>query len=128
MSPDSVLAIERPAPPAVIGSDLMLARAAVTALHDELQAYPKPGLVSPIDSGAHADMDFALMGRSADSLLKPFASLAAAGREGRAFEHKSVAQRAPVIGMQVLQSIAQRVLVLAIPLCAVSQQRFSLPS
>jgi triphosphoribosyl-dephospho-CoA synthase len=86
MSPDSVLAIERPAPPAVIGSDLMLARAAVTALHDELQAYPKPGLVSPIDSGAHADMDFALMGRSADSLLKPFASLAAAGREGRAFE------------------------------------------
>jgi triphosphoribosyl-dephospho-CoA synthase len=86
MSPDSLLTVERPAPHAVVASDLALARAAVTALYDELKAYPKPGLVSPIDSGAHADMDFALMCRSADSLLKPFASLAAAGREGRSFE------------------------------------------
>jgi triphosphoribosyl-dephospho-CoA synthase len=85
MSPDSILAVERPTH-AAMASDLALARAAVMALHDELKAYPKPGLVSPIDSGAHADMDFALMRRSADSLLKPFASLAAAGREGRAFE------------------------------------------
>lgn len=66
--------------------DLALARAAVTALHDELRAYPKPGLVSPVDSGAHADMDFALMCRSAESLLQPFASLAAAGRGGASFE------------------------------------------
>jgi triphosphoribosyl-dephospho-CoA synthase len=60
--------------------------AAVAALHDELKAYPKPGLVSPVDSGAHADMDFALMCRSADALLQPLASLAAAGREGRSFQ------------------------------------------
>ena len=66
--------------------DTALAMAAVTALHDELKAYPKPGLVSPVDSGAHADMDFALMCRSADALLQPFASLAAAGREGRSFQ------------------------------------------
>ena len=66
--------------------DQALARAAVTAMRDELQAYPKPGLVSPVDSGAHADMDFEVMCRSADSLLLPFAALAAAGRAGRSFE------------------------------------------
>jgi triphosphoribosyl-dephospho-CoA synthase len=86
MSPDSVLTIDRQAPHTVVASDLALTQAAVTALYDELKAYPKPGLVSPIDSGAHPDMDFALMCRSADSLLKPFADLAAAGREGRSFE------------------------------------------
>ncbi len=66
--------------------DQALARAAVTALRDELRAYPKPGLVSPVDSGAHADMDFELMCRSADSLLQPFTSLAAAGRAAASFE------------------------------------------
>ena len=66
--------------------DQALARAAVTAMRNELQAYPKPGLVSPVDSGAHADMDFEVMCRSADSLLLPFAALAAAGRAGRSFE------------------------------------------
>ena len=66
--------------------DRRLADLAVAALHDELKAYPKPGLVSPIDSGAHADMDFALMTRSADALLPAFARLAAAGRERRTFE------------------------------------------
>ena len=68
------------------GEDWRLARTAVAALHDELKAYPKPGLVSPRDSGAHADMDFALMCRSADALLQPFAALAEAGRRGRPFE------------------------------------------
>ena len=52
------------------------------ALLLELEAYPKPGLVSPRDSGAHADMDYALMCRSANALLGPFASIAATGREG----------------------------------------------
>ncbi|WP_421995445.1 triphosphoribosyl-dephospho-CoA synthase MdcB [Reyranella sp.] len=69
-----------------VGSDDALAQAAVAALHDELAAYPKPGLVSPVDSGAHADMDFALMGRSANSLREPFTRLAAAGRTGASFE------------------------------------------
>ena len=52
----------------------------------ELEAYPKPGLVSPRDSGAHADMDYDLMYRSANALLLPFADIAAAGREGLPFE------------------------------------------
>ena len=52
----------------------------------ELEAYPKPGLVSPRDSGAHVDMDFDLMCRSADALLRPFACIAAAGRDACPFE------------------------------------------
>lgn len=52
----------------------------------ELEAYPKPGLVSPRDSGSHSDMDFELMRRSAQALLRPFATIAAAGREARPFE------------------------------------------
>lgn len=67
-------------------ADQALARAAVTAMRDELQAYPKPGLVSPVDSGAHADMDFDLMCRSAESLLSHFGALAAAGRAAASFE------------------------------------------
>ena len=71
---------------AASAEDDRLAALAVEALHDELRAYPKPGLVSPVDSGAHADMDFALMRRSADALLPSFALLAAAGRAGGRFE------------------------------------------
>jgi triphosphoribosyl-dephospho-CoA synthase len=67
-------------------ADLCLAESAVSALMLELGAYPKPGLVSPKDSGAHTDMDFKLMGRSANALLIPFAGIAAAGREARPFE------------------------------------------
>ena len=71
---------------AVSADDLALAEAAVASMHDELKVYPKPGLVSPVDSGAHADMDFDLMCRSADSLLQPFAALAAAGRQALSFD------------------------------------------
>lgn len=71
---------------AVLPDDLALAGAAVAALRDELELYPKPGLVSPVDSGAHDDMDFDLMCRSAEALRQPFACLAAAGRQGCSFE------------------------------------------
>lgn len=86
MSSGAILTVEGPAARCIVPSDRALAQAAVAALHDELDAYPKPGLVSPVDSGAHTDMDFALMQWSANSLLEPFTSLAAAGREGRSFE------------------------------------------
>lgn len=71
---------------AVSADDQALAGMAVAALRDELELYPKPGLVSPVDSGAHRDMDFDLMCRSAASLRAPFALLAAAGRQGRSFD------------------------------------------
>lgn len=34
-----------------------IAQAAHRALIDELETYPKPGLVSPVDAGSHRDMD-----------------------------------------------------------------------
>ncbi len=52
------------------------------ALIDELEAYPKPGLVSPIDSGSHRDMDALLLRRSAGAIAPFFADLVVAGAEG----------------------------------------------
>jgi len=56
-----------------------IAGLAVAALHLEVNTYPKPGLVSQIDNGAHHDMDAALLCRSAVTLGPYFARLAAAG-------------------------------------------------
>lgn len=59
-----------------------LGRLASTCLHLELDTYPKPGLVSPVDSGSHRDMNIGLMRASADALQPYFADLAAAGAAG----------------------------------------------
>ena len=59
-----------------------LGRLATECLHLELETYPTPGLVSPVDSGAHMDMNVALMRRSADALEPYFVELAAAGAAG----------------------------------------------
>ncbi len=56
-----------------------IALLAVRSLHRELALYPKPGLVSLIDNGAHRDMDAATFVRSLFSLRGYFAAIAAAG-------------------------------------------------
>jgi triphosphoribosyl-dephospho-CoA synthase len=48
------------------------ARIAVQSLYDELALFPKPGLVSFVDSGAHEDMDGTLFYRSLFSLRHYF--------------------------------------------------------
>ncbi|OAF07261.1 triphosphoribosyl-dephospho-CoA synthase MdcB [Bradyrhizobium neotropicale] len=48
----------------------------------EVKTYPKPGLVSHVDNGAHRDMDAELLCRSADTLAPFFCDLAAAGAGG----------------------------------------------
>ncbi|RQS67318.1 triphosphoribosyl-dephospho-CoA synthase MdcB [Burkholderia sp. Bp8963] len=45
----------------------------------EIDTYPKPGLVSHVDAGSHADMDASTFARSAAVLRPYFAELAAAG-------------------------------------------------
>ena len=35
-----------------------LSKSAVLSLYKEVSLYPKPGLVSPIDSGSHNDMNY----------------------------------------------------------------------
>jgi triphosphoribosyl-dephospho-CoA synthase len=59
--------------PAAIG------RAATLALHDELALAPKPGLVSFIDNGSHADMDAHTFMRSLFALRRSFVQMAELG-------------------------------------------------
>lgn len=59
---------------------------ALRALWQELLTYPKPGLVSPVDSGSHLDMDATTFARSAFSLRGYFRDMAAAGASGAPFE------------------------------------------
>lgn len=59
-----------------------IGRCATACLKREVALYPKPGLVSPVDNGAHDDMDAAMMARSADALEPFFVRLAEAGASG----------------------------------------------
>jgi triphosphoribosyl-dephospho-CoA synthase len=59
---------------------------AVQSLHQELAVYPKPGLVSPMDSGSHQDMDASLFFRSLFSLRKYYRDIALAGMHRASFE------------------------------------------
>ncbi len=61
-------------------SDAQLARYAVTALIEEAQLTPKPALVDRRGSGAHRDLDLAIMLRSAHALEPTFAALARVAR------------------------------------------------
>jgi triphosphoribosyl-dephospho-CoA synthase len=60
----------------------LIAGQAVLALLHELAAWPKPGLVSHVDSGSHTDMDAAMLQASAEALRPFFAELARAGQDG----------------------------------------------
>ncbi|HEF4838983.1 TPA: triphosphoribosyl-dephospho-CoA synthase MdcB [Burkholderia vietnamiensis] len=56
-----------------------IAELAERSLVLEIRTYPKPGLVSHVDTGSHADMDAATFARSAAVLRPYFAELAEAG-------------------------------------------------
>lgn len=60
----------------------LLAHLACDALRQELDTTPKPGLVDQHDSGAHTDMDYALMQRSIAALRPYFVQIAQAGQQG----------------------------------------------
>ena len=62
-----------------------IGRCAVQSLHQELATYPKPGLVSPVDSGSHQDMDAAIFFRSLFSLRRYFCEISLAGMQGSSF-------------------------------------------
>lgn len=55
------------------------------ALHAEASAWPKPGLVSPLDAGSHRDMDYFSFLASIAALDGYFAAVAAAGAAGADF-------------------------------------------
>jgi triphosphoribosyl-dephospho-CoA synthase len=67
--------------PSTLSTDLThLAGAATAALRAEAELTPKPGLVDRRGSGAHTDMDLALLRRSADVLQPWFAVFAETAR------------------------------------------------
>lgn len=59
-----------------------IAVTAMDSLLQELETWPKPGLVSHVDCGSHGDMDAATFRASAAALKPYFAALAAAGSRG----------------------------------------------
>jgi triphosphoribosyl-dephospho-CoA synthase len=61
-----------------------IATLAHDALIGEVDTWPKPGLVSRIDSGSHEDMDASTFRRSAAAIRPHFVAMAEAGAEGRA--------------------------------------------
>lgn len=71
--------------PRIDSSCRRIGQLALRALHAELCLYPKPGLVSPYDSGAHRDMDAGTFLRSILALRDYFPAIAAAGAEERPF-------------------------------------------
>ncbi|AIY42174.1 Triphosphoribosyl-dephospho-CoA synthetase [Collimonas arenae] len=62
-----------------------VARLALRSLYRELQLYPKPGLVSLVDSGSHTDMDAGTFMRSLFSLRHYFIQITRAGMAGKDF-------------------------------------------
>ncbi len=70
---------------------------AVNALKDEARLTPKPGLVDSNNSGAHKDMDLALMLRSAESLEPYFADAAELGIKCGAGSSEDIADAAPAL-------------------------------
>lgn len=63
-----------------------LAALAVTALLEEAALFPKPGLVDPVSQGAHTDMDFSTLVRSAAALRQGFYECACIGSASAAQE------------------------------------------
>lgn len=66
-------------PTSVLAPALQIAKLAERSLRMELDTWPKPGLVSHIDSGSHADMTAETFRQSASTLQPFFAELALAG-------------------------------------------------
>jgi len=67
---------------------------AITALRAEAMAWPKPGLVSPVDQGSHPDMDIQLLIKAIHSLRSWFGELARAAQAGAEFKDLAAIGRA----------------------------------
>src|SRR5438045_8769295 len=63
----------------------VIGRTATLALHDELALSPKPGLVTPTDTGSNTDMDAHTFMRSLFALRSYFVRIAGLGADGDAF-------------------------------------------
>jgi triphosphoribosyl-dephospho-CoA synthase len=64
---------------------IRLERICLEALRHEAMAWPKPGLVTPVDAGSHRDMHIGTFLASIGALQGSFAALALAGARGQSF-------------------------------------------
>jgi triphosphoribosyl-dephospho-CoA synthase len=71
--------------PDLRGASGDIGRLAIHALLRELTLHPKPGLVSPVDNGAHDDMNVTTFVRSLLALRSYFTAIAAAGARDAPF-------------------------------------------
>jgi triphosphoribosyl-dephospho-CoA synthase len=69
-----------------VDAGAIVARHAVRSLYQELALYPKPGLVSLVDTGSHHDMDASTFVRSLFSLRRYFGDIALAGLQEAGFD------------------------------------------
>lgn len=76
----------RPVPDAADATATRIGSLAVRALYREVALSPKPGLVSPADSGSHDDMDFRTFLRSLQSLRGYFPEITRLGVTAPDFE------------------------------------------
>jgi triphosphoribosyl-dephospho-CoA synthase len=80
------IAAEIPSPARDLQTEcLRLEQICMGALRDEVMAWPKPGLVTPVDSGSHRDMNIGTLLSSIDALHGSFARLVHAGARGASF-------------------------------------------
>ena len=82
---ESCLREAGPARADTAAAGVLVARHAVRSLYQELVLYPKPGLVSLVDTGSHTDMDASTFVRSLFSLRRYFLEIALAGSQGADF-------------------------------------------
>jgi triphosphoribosyl-dephospho-CoA synthase len=64
-----------------------IAAAAAASLLDELETWPKPGLVSHVDAGSHTDMDAGTFRRSVAAIEPFYAALVTAGASRAEMAH-----------------------------------------
>lgn len=71
----------------------LLDQLCLNALRSEVLAWPKPGLVTPVDSGSHHDMHVGTFLKSISALEGTFAEMAMAAAFGQGFEAMMAAGR-----------------------------------
>lgn len=76
-----------------------IAGIATSVLRQEVNTWPKPGLVSHRDSGSHADMNAEMFHASAEALRPFFAELAQAGFDGGGMDDLRVIGQAAELSM-----------------------------
>lgn len=104
-----------------------MAKIAVRSLYFEIKAYPKPGLVSFIDSGAHLDMNGETFYRSLFTLRHYFYFITRQGLENRTFaELRQTALNAESLMMKATNGInTHRGAIFALGILCVSAARIS---